>query len=313
VRKNELMILVSLVCVALIAGFYVLAIGPKRNEAASLKSDIDQLHATLAQAQQSVATGEAAQKSFGSDYRKLVVLGKAVPTDGDQASLLIQLQRLADRSGVGFQSIDLSDSSASSSAAAPAPTTPAPTTPAPATPAPSGSTASTSTPTSSTTSTSSTSTAPAAAPTATATEATAAVLPIGASIGPAGLPVMPYELKFTGGFFQIADFMQKVDGMVHLRHGSVSVDGRLLTVDGFTLASQLTDPAATGAAGASDTLTADLSVTTYLTPADQGITAGASPAGPAPPTTTTAAGTTPAPTSTTTSATPTSSAPATTP
>ena len=35
-------------------------------------------------------------------------------------------------------------------------------------------------------------------PTAVATEASAATLPIGAAVGPAGLPVMPYELKFTG-------------------------------------------------------------------------------------------------------------------
>ena len=37
------------------------------------------------------------------------MLGKAVPADGDQASLLVQLQHLADESGVSFQSIDLSD------------------------------------------------------------------------------------------------------------------------------------------------------------------------------------------------------------
>ena len=64
-----------------------------------------------------------------------------------------------------------------------------------------------------------------------------------------------------------------------MRHGAVDVHGRLLTVDGFAL--EPNDTARTELS-AIPTLTADLSVTTYLTPADQGITAGASPGGPAP-------------------------------
>ena len=55
-------------------------------------------------------------------------------------------------------------------------------------------------------------------------------------MGPAGLPVMPYNLKFTGDFFQIANFLESLDEMVHMPHGEVDVTGRLLTVDGFALA-----------------------------------------------------------------------------
>jgi hypothetical protein len=137
-----------------------------------------------------------------------------------------------------------------------------------------------------------------------ATEAAAAMLPIGASVGPAGLPVMPYELSFVGGFFQIADFMKHVDSMVRTRHGEVAVDGRLLTVDAFTLSPVLDE----GSSKSVPTLTAELSVTTYLTPAEQGTTAGATPSGPAPAAATPA---TPTPASSTTpttsSSTPTSS------
>ena len=39
---------------------------------------------------------------------------------------------------------------------------------------------------------------------ATPTEAAASLMPLGASIGPAGLAVMPYNLIFNGTFFQIA-------------------------------------------------------------------------------------------------------------
>ena len=83
----------------------------------------------------------------------------------------------------------------------------------------------------------------AAEPARDATEASAATLPIGASIGPAGLPVMPYDLTFTGDFFQIADFMKRLDAMVHTRQGTVDVTGRLLTVDAFTLAPIQSDDA----------------------------------------------------------------------
>jgi DNA segregation ATPase FtsK/SpoIIIE, S-DNA-T family len=286
-RRNELTIVLALVVIGLVAAFWMVVLGPKRDRAASLKEDVDALHSQLAEAQQAATAGAQARKSFPVDYRKLVVLGKAVPEDGDQASLLVQLQRLADRSGVGFQSIDLADAAGSASTPVPAPSAP------------------TSSPTTSSTPTSSTSTTTASAPgstdavppepTADATEASAATLPIGASVGPAGLPVMPYDLKFTGQFFQIADFLKSLDAMVHTRHGAVNVHGRLLTVDAFTLAPI---QAPTDSVSVLPTLTADLSVTTYLTPADQGVAGGATPTGPAPATTTPAAttGTTATPT-----------------
>jgi Tfp pilus assembly protein PilO len=293
-RRNELTILLFLIVIGMIAAFWLVMLSPKRDQATSLKHDVDQLHSQLEQAQQAAAAGAQEQKSFPVDYRKLVVLGKAVPEDGDQASLLVQLQRLADRSGVGFQSIDLSDAAASATPA-PAPATSTSTTSsssAGSTPTSDGSTPSA--PTSSTASTS-TGALP-VEPSADATEATAATLPIGAAVGPAGLPVMPYDLKFTGQFFQIADFLKSLDAMVHTRQGTVSVDGRLVTVDAFTLSPIQTSTDNTFTAV--PTLTADLSVTTYLTPSDQGITGGATPGGPVPATTAPASTATSTPTST---------------
>jgi len=280
-RRNELTIVLSLVVIGLMVAFWMVVLGPKRERAASLKDDVGQLHSQLEAAQQAAAAGEQERKSFPVDYRKLVVLGKAVPQDGDQASLLVQLQRIADRSGVGFQSIDLSEAAASTTPTAPDPAT---------------STSSTDASSTGTTSASPSGSAGAvlSEPTAGPTEAAAATLPIGASVGPAGLPVMPYDLKFTGQFFQIADFLKRLDAMVRTAHGAVNVHGRLLTVDAFTLA-----PIQGGTDSVSlvPTLTADLSVTTYLTPADQGITAGATPTAPAPAITTPASTATSTPTS----------------
>jgi hypothetical protein len=64
--------------------------------------------------------------------------------------------------------------------------------------------------------------------------------------------------------------------MVGMRDGLIDVNGRLLTVNGFTLT-----PIGSESVETPD-LTVDLNVTTFLTPADQGITAGATPTGPAP-------------------------------
>jgi Tfp pilus assembly protein PilO len=270
-RRNEMTIGLALVVIGLIAAFWLVALSPKRERAASLGEEVEQLRSQLEQAEQSAAAGEQERKSFPMDYRKLVVLGKAVPEDGDQGSLLVQLQRLADRTGVRFQALELSASAGSAAPAAP-PTT---------TTTDSASTTSTAT-TETTSDSSSESLPPSPTEAAAATEASAAALPIGASVGPAGLPVMPYQLKFTGDFFAIADFLESLDELVRLRRGAIEVYGRLLTVDGFALQpidTEATDP--TGSVNPIPTLTAEVSVTTYLTPGDQGLTAGASPTGPA--------------------------------
>jgi Tfp pilus assembly protein PilO len=269
-RRNELTIAIALAVIGLIAAFWLVGLSPKREQAATLKQDIDELQSQLEQAEQEAAVGRQERKTFPGDYRKLVVLGKAVPEDGDQAGLLVQLQRLADRAGVRFQNLDLSTSASSATAATAEPTA----------------TTSTETSTTSTETTdagSSTETATTTETVGTATEASAAILPIGASVGPAGLPVMPYQLKFTGGFFEIADFLQSLDALVHARRGTIDVHGRLLTVDGFALKPSDT---AGDSVEVIPTLTADLSVTTYLTPGDEGATGGAGVGGPAPVTST---------------------------
>jgi Tfp pilus assembly protein PilO len=275
-RRNELTIALALAVIGLIAAFWLVGLSPKREQAASLKQDIDELQSQLEQAEQEATVGRQERKTFPGDYRKLVVLGKAVPENGDQAGLLVQLQRLADRADVRFQNLDLSTSASSATTA----TTAEPT-----------ATTSTETSTASTETTDADSSAEASTTetVATATEASAAILPIGASVGPAGLPVMPYQLKFTGGFFEIADFLESLDALVHARHGTIDVHGRLLTVDGFALKPNDT---AGDSVEVIPTLTADLSVTTYLTPGDEGATGGAAVGGPAPVTSTSTTSTT---------------------
>jgi Tfp pilus assembly protein PilO len=232
-KSSSLTIVAMLVVAALAIAFWMLLLSPKRDEAAKLGEQVARAESSLAQHQAEAASAEEARARFPVDYQRLVVLGKAVPAGDETASLLVQLSGVADRAKVEFQDISLSSEGGGSEAAAP----PAGTTGAPVS----------------------------------ATEAAASLLPIGATIGPAGLAVMPYSLTFEGSFFQIADFIRGLDSLVKSHNEDVSVRGRLVTINSFAL---------TGGEGGSS-LTASFSVTTYVTPPAQGTTAGASPSSPA--------------------------------
>jgi Tfp pilus assembly protein PilO len=255
---NRLIVSILVVAAAAVA-FWVLALSPKRETADELSSQVSQLEVSLAEAQGRVREGENARREFPVDYRQLVLLGQAVPASDETASLLVELNHIARSSRVKFESISLSSSSEGGTASAAAPPAPPPT-------APEGSSAEPS--------------AVPAAATIPPTEAAASLLPLGATIGPAGLGVMPYTLTFSGDFFHVADFIKGIDSLV--RTGTkMSVDGRLITLNGFALSP---DPER-----GFPYLDATFSVTAYLTPPSQGLTAGASPAAPAPSTATPAA------------------------
>jgi Tfp pilus assembly protein PilO len=118
-------------------------------------------------------------------------------------------------------------------------------------------------------------TAPGAAPSP--TEVAASKMPLGAAIGPAGLAVMPYTLSFEGSFFHLADFIHGLDSLVETKNSQVDVTGRLITINGFTL----TPNPSKGF----PFLKAEFTVSTFLVPPEQGVTAGATPTSPEPLTT----------------------------
>ena len=255
---------------ALAIGFYVMVLSPKREQASELNDQISQLQGSISQQEQVASFAEQARKDFPRYYGRLVVLGKAVPQQADTASMLVQLNSITGGNHLKLQSLELGTDGASAGSGASA----------------SASTAATSgtstTPTSSSPSTASAPTTSGAAATATAdpvapaTEASAASLPLGSQVGPGGLSTLPYTLKMTGGFFDIGNFIGGIDGLVQPTDDAsrVTPDGRLITIDGFALTG--------GAPGSSPILKANFAVTTYATPADQSLTLGASPSGPAP-------------------------------
>jgi len=194
-KNRAVLAAVALVVLAFV--FWTQLLSPKREEAAELGTQVVRLEASLAAHQAEIAEGEAAKAEFAGQYQRLVVVGKAVPRDDDVASLLVQVNRLADKSKGSFRDIVLSAEGGSEEAATPA--------------------------------------APGEEP-ASPTEVAAALLPLGASIGPAGLAVMPYSVTYNGSFFDVADFIKGIDSLVDTKQGEeVAVDGRLVTIDGFAL------------------------------------------------------------------------------
>jgi Tfp pilus assembly protein PilO len=273
-RSNERIIFLGVAIVALAIGFYLLVLGPKRDQASELKDQVNTLNASISAAEQQASYGEQARKEFPKYYGRMVVLGKAVPAESDTASLLVQLNSLSDQSKVDLRAIALNQGGSSGSATSSAPSTPTSPSTSPTSPtgaaqaaASTASTASSATPTGSSTT--------ATATPVPATEAAAAALPIGSVVGPAGLPTLPYSLTIQGSYFDVANFVGKIDGLVRPVEGAakLSPDGRLLTVNGFSL--QLSG------AGASPQLKANFILTAYSS-GQQGLTAGASSAGPAP-------------------------------
>jgi hypothetical protein len=245
-KASDRGILIGMVVLGVLAAFWFLVLSPKRHEAADLDAQITSLQAEVDSQEALVSSGRLARDDYQRNYSSLVVLGKAAPADGDTPSLLEQLIDISDRSKTTFSSLSLGTApDAAAAPSAPAADTTAATTPAePA---------------------SSSTAQPVAEPTAVPTEASvAATLPIGATIGSAGLGVLPYDMEFSGDFFQIADLFKGIDDLVGSKAAKVDVGGRLITVNGFKMTK----------ADATSPLDVELSISSYVLPESQGLTAG---------------------------------------
>jgi type II secretory pathway pseudopilin PulG len=105
-----------------------------------------------------------------------------------------------------------------------------------------------------------------------AAQSTTATLPPGATVGPAGFPILPFTFSFRGNFFHLSDFFARLERFVVATNKRVAVSGRLISLNAISL-------------GADGTLgfphiVATIAATTYLVPATQGVLNGATPAGP---------------------------------
>jgi hypothetical protein len=299
VTRRDQYIVIGLGFVALIAALWFLAIGPKRKELSKLSKDVEQSEQTASTAQAEAQEFAQARLEFPRAYTTMVRLGKAVPTDPDVPSLLVQLEHAAKDAGVDFRTVEVKAQEGEEGGSTPPPASGGAAASASASSGQasggSGQAAGASGQASggsgqasgaagggSATASASSGTTPqggaTGAPTAPAGSAPAnatatATAPIGTKVGPAGFPLMQLDLKFQGSFFRMADFVHEVKVLVNKRNRRLEVSGRLISIDGIAFGE---------GKGGFPNVKANIAATTYLVPSAQGLLAGATPEGPAP-------------------------------
>lgn len=286
ISERDKKILVILVPLVVVLGYWFLLLAPKREAASTAAATLATEQASLADAETQASTVSAAKANFARDYEAVVALGKAIPTSVDMPSLLVQLEQAAHGTGITLDGVTAGEretvapaapTGTSSTPGAPNPGSSAPTAPSgqPPQSAP-GTAAANAQSAADTASAGNTASDPSAAGSAsTSTD------PAAAGTAPAGgaLESVSLEFKFTGDFFSLADFFHSLKRFVYVRGDRVRVRGRLMTIDGVEY---------TADADTFPSLTATVQATVYLSPKAEGVTAGATPAGPQAASTTTA-------------------------
>ena len=253
-RERDKKILMVVVPLALIAGYWFLVLDPKRQEAGEAAAQLAQAQKKRDDAVALAARLEVARSRFGADYATLIRLGKAIPSEVDMASLLVQLDAAARGTNLEFKQVKSGERTVLGTPAA----GPTPAAPAPAAGSGAGASAQPAQP------------GAAGAPQSANPGSAPAAPGAGPSTAPpAGLESVPLELSLAGGFSELADFLHRLKRFVRVADDRVLVRGRLMTIDSFAL---------TNGEGSRE-MEAEIKGTVYLTPKGQGVTAGASPAG----------------------------------
>ncbi len=198
-RQRDQYLLGGASVLLVLAAFWILALHPKLKDLSSAKDDVAKAKTDYATARQEAVEFTQARLQFPRSYATMAKLGKAVPANTDQASLVFQINQAAEAAGVHFQSLNLSSSTSSSTS-------------------PSDTAAQ---------SEDTLGSVPAEA-------AATATAPAGATTGAANLRVMHYDLKFNGDFFRLEDLVRNVKRLAWTRGSDLQVSGRLLTVDSIT-------------------------------------------------------------------------------
>lgn len=199
--RDRIVIMVVLALGAVAAG-WLLVVSPKRDQAASLSTQISAQQSQLDTLRGQVDAGQTARTAFAGQYAELARLGEAVPPDDEVPSLIVQVQNAAQEANVSFRGLQLTGGSGSSS-----------------------------TPSTSSSSSSSSATSGASANTATA----AGGVPPGAGVGAAGLPTEQFTISLAGNYFHLADFLNRLQSFVTADGNALLVSGRLMTINGLSL------------------------------------------------------------------------------
>lgn len=193
-RQDRIVVMV-LVGVALAAASWFLLIKPERKKAVELQTQVEQAQATADEATAKAAAATAARAQYARDYAAVVRLGKAVPAEEDIASLVYQLDTSADETGVDFRAVSVTDATGTT-ASKPA--------------------------------TSSASSGEKSGSGGSGSTSTSGALP-------GNVTTVPVTLTFDGGYFQMTRFLRKIERYTVTSADTINVRGRLVSVDGVTL------------------------------------------------------------------------------
>ena len=98
-------IVIMLLPLILIAVYWFLILSPKRKEAHKLSGQVTKVEQARDAAVSQANTLEQAKANFASQYAEMVRLGKAIPTQVDMPSLIVQLDSAAHGTGIQFGDI----------------------------------------------------------------------------------------------------------------------------------------------------------------------------------------------------------------
>jgi Tfp pilus assembly protein PilO len=104
-RGREVFIIAGVVAVVLVVAWYFLLFSPMRSKLSDMDSQIQAQQTALATAQQEVVRLESYKKTAPQSQAEIVRLGKMLPQSEGIPSLIIELTRTADASGVSLNTI----------------------------------------------------------------------------------------------------------------------------------------------------------------------------------------------------------------
>ena len=265
--RKIVMILVPLL---VLAGYWFLVLSPKRAESTKVAEELTKARGERDTAQAQVGQLNAAKASFAGDYQTVIRMGKAIPEAVDMPSLLVQLDRAARGTGVDIEDLKVTNpTGGGASAPAPAPNGGAgPGAGGTGAQSPQGQAAQGAGNAVNDANSKSQQSADAG------NAAGASPSPAAGTQAP-GLQSVGLNFRLGGDFFDMADFFHRMKRFVLVANEQLVIRGRLITIDKWSFAVD-------GEAGAGE-IEAEVTATVYLSPKAQGgVDAGASPTGPAP-------------------------------
>lgn len=237
--ERDRKILILLIPLLIVGGYWFLVLSPQREQAASLGDQVAQAEADRDAAAQQLAIAEAAKRNADSDYAAVVRLGKAIPPTVDTATLMVQLDAAADGTGIAFDRITTGARETAGTVAVVTESDDGPAAEAGGEPATTG----------------------AGQAVEAANEVAGGATGASATIASGGaLDSVPLEFTFRGSFFELAELFHRLKRFVHVDGRRLALRGRLLTIDGFSLSGGEEFP----------TITAEVQATVYLSPRSGG-------------------------------------------